>query len=572
MVLANKNLYILNGDAYKYRRFLIDIIWDCDIMSVYIEFIYKGETKMKKSSKVLSVALALCMMLSLMSFHVVAAEAEYSVLNDAYVRVIGRTEVITEGRSINWSQAGIEFKFTGTTAYVNVSSVTDAETNKYFNVSVDGNPECYRFKVNGTGWYSLVEAPLTYGEHTIRFTRSSEANASTGTVYIDKIKTDGEPSPTPEKERFIEFIGDSYTAGYGNLEKGGSKKTPENTDAWRAYAGYTMRKLNADGNIVAISGRGIAMNYINPDVANPSTKWLMPERWLYADVYNRNSYIPSEWNFDAQRDPHVVTVFLGTNDHNGTNPRGTGGELVKKTYTEFLKQLREEYPHTYIVAISKPSGCFPEEVTQAVKDCGGEENGIYRIILTTFVGDGADGHPYYTTAEKMGLELADFIEKIPNVWKGYNLNMGSLSDVKNTDWYYNAVKYVLDGGLMKNTTDTTFAPLSEVTRNEVSDTLKSAFGCDVNFSDSDLSKTVTKEELAYVLTQCAKAKGMDTTPLKKYPFKDKDEFSDWAVDSIYYMREKLVMFDFGGLTFEPKTVITRADLASNIRRFVERVK
>ena len=139
---------------------------------------------MKKSIRLLSIVLTLCMMISAMSFYVFAAEAEYSILDATYVRIIGRTEVIPEGRSINWSQAGIEFKFTGTTAYVNVSSVTDEATNKYMNVSVDGNPECYRFKVNGTGWYSLLEAPLAYGEHTIRLTRSSEANASSGTVYI----------------------------------------------------------------------------------------------------------------------------------------------------------------------------------------------------------------------------------------------------------------------------------------------------------------------------------------------------------------------------------------------------
>ena len=526
---------------------------------------------MKKSIRLLSVILTLCMMISAMSFQVLAAE-EYSILDTTYVRVIGRTEVTADGRSINWSQAGIEFKFTGTTAYVNVSSVTDAEVNKYLNVSVDNNPECYRFKVNGTGWYSLVEAPLASGEHTIRLTRSSEANASSGTVYIDKIKTDGKPSPTEEKERFIEFIGDSYTAGYGNLELGGKTKTPENTDAWRAYAGYTMRKLNADGNIIAISGRGIAMNYINPDVTKPSTTWLMPERWLYSDVYNRSAHIPAKWDFEAQRDPHVVTVFLGTNDNNGTNPRGTGGALVKEKYTEFLKQLREEYPHTFIVAISKPDGCFPAEVTQAVKDCGGEENGIYRLILTTFVGDGVGGHPYYTSAEKIGIEVADFIDAIPNVWKGYNLNMGALSDVKKTDWYYNAIKYVLDNGYMKNATETTFAPLTEVTKKDAKEILKDAFGCDVSFKDNDLSKVVTKEELAYVLTQCAKAKGVEVNPKKKYPFKDSGEFSDWAVDAIYFMREKLVMFDFGGLVYEPKTAITRADLASNIRRFAERIK
>ena len=527
---------------------------------------------MKKSIRALSVILTVCMIFSAMSFYVFAAEEEYSVLNDTYVRVVGRTEVIDKGRSINWSQAGIEFKFTGTSASVYVSFVSDASVNKYLNVSVDGNPECYRFRVNDIGWYSLTETPLASGEHTVRLTRSSEANASSGTVYIDKIKTDGKPSPTPEKERFIEFIGDSYTAGYGNLELGGKTKTPENTDAWRAYAGYAMRKLDADGNIIAISGRGIAMNYIAPEKATPSTTWLMPERWLYSDVYNTSSYIPSKWDFEANRDPHVVTIFLGTNDNNGTNPRGTGGALVKDKYIQFLRQLREEYPHTYIVAISKPSGCFPEEVTEAVKECGGEENGIYRLILTTFVGDGVGGHPYYTSAEKIGIEVADFIDAIPNVWKGYNLNMGSLSDVKNTDWYYNAVKYVIDGGYMPKVSDTDFAPMSEITRKDAKDIIKNALGYDVTFSDKDLSKAVTKEELAYVLTQCAKAKGMDMSVKKKYPFRDSAEFSDWAVDSIYYMREKLVMFDFGGLVFEPKTVVTRADFASNLRRFIERIK
>ncbi len=527
---------------------------------------------MKRCSKILSVVLVLCMLFSVMSFHVLAQDSEYSVLDSTYVRIIGRTEVIDRGRSTNWPQAGIEFKFTGTNAYINVSSVNDANTNKYFNVSIDGNPECYRMKINDAGWYALSETPLANGEHTIRFTRSSEANAASGAVYIDKIKTDGVPSPTAQKERFIEFIGDSYTAGYGNLELGGSTKTPENTDAWRAYAGYTMRKLDADGTIIATSGRGIAMNYIGPNVTKPSTNWLMAERWLYSDVKSDNSYIPTKWDFETQRDPHVVTVFLGTNDNNGTNPRGTGGALVKEKYLEFLRQLREEYPHTFIVAISKPSGCFPEEVTQAVNEAGGEANGIYRLILTTFVGDGVGGHPYYTSAEKIGLELADFIETIPNVWKGYNLNVGSLTDVKKTDWYYNAVKYVLDGEYMAKVTDTTFNPEALVTKKELKEILKANFNTDVVFKVGDDSSNVTKEDLAYALTECAKAKGKEISSEKKYPFKDLAEFSDWSVDSVYYMRESLVMFDFGGLTFEPKAVMTRADVASNLRRFIERIK
>ena len=67
---------------------------------------------MKKSIRLLSIILTLCMMISAMSFQVLAAE-EYSILDTTYVRVIGRTEVTADGRSINWSQAGIEFKFTG---------------------------------------------------------------------------------------------------------------------------------------------------------------------------------------------------------------------------------------------------------------------------------------------------------------------------------------------------------------------------------------------------------------------------------------------------------------------------
>ena len=84
----------------------------------------------------------LCLLMLCSFFSVFAETLEYSVLNNEYVRVLGRGEVINDNaRTFNWPNSGFEFEFSGTKAEVYVDRATiigiDKDVNgSYFNVAI----------------------------------------------------------------------------------------------------------------------------------------------------------------------------------------------------------------------------------------------------------------------------------------------------------------------------------------------------------------------------------------------------------------------------------------------------
>ena len=171
---------------------------------------------MKK--KILSLLLCLTMIISVVT--VKADNNEYSLINGGYVRLLGRGEIIEESRTFNWPNAGFEFKFSGNSAQVYVDySTFDSEKyhGSYFTMAVyDGDKlvRTERMKLV-TGWNTIYTyAEGDPAEKTIMLVRSSEA--CRGTLRMSLIRTDSIPSATQPRQRLIEFIGDSYTAGYGN--------------------------------------------------------------------------------------------------------------------------------------------------------------------------------------------------------------------------------------------------------------------------------------------------------------------------------------------------------------------
>mgnify|MGYP003313261544 CR=1 FL=1 len=196
---------------------------------------------------------------------------DYS-LTDDNVRFIGRNDINSYGRALYWPGTGFEFNFKGTSADVYVNHLTKAA---YFNVIIDnGAPNRIQL---ATGWNSIAK-DLTDAEHTVKFIRSSES--VDGRAYFGDIRIKGDaPSPTLAPTRKIEFYGDSFTVGYGNIETNMSAtKSAVNTDNYYSYANVASRQLGAESSIIAHSGRGIAINY------SGSTTKTIPDISVYGDV------------------------------------------------------------------------------------------------------------------------------------------------------------------------------------------------------------------------------------------------------------------------------------------------
>lgn len=351
-------------------------------------------------------ALMLVSVLILISIGTMAVQAETAEynLNKKYVRFIGRNELNeVYGTAINWPGAGFEFKFTGTCADVEVNHKTAAA---YFTVIID-NGEPTRVEL-AQGW-NVIATGLEESEHTVKLLRSSEGKD--GCIYFGKLRADGVPSPTTEPRKKIEFYGDSFTVGYGNLAAAGERKSAANTDNYCAYPSIAARKLGAEASIIAESGRGIAINN-SGSLTNP-----IPIMSKYCDI-PASAGEHQLWDH-SKFIPQVVSVFLGINDNAGDSESGVENptELVTTTYKEFITELRGYYPKANIILCSRPSGCYQGAIDNVFAELSETDTKLHRFYFDPCTATGIAGHPTAAEHEVLAEQLVAYINTIDNVWQ-----------------------------------------------------------------------------------------------------------------------------------------------------------
>jgi len=95
-------------------------------------------------------------------------------------------------------------------------------------------------------------------------------------ILIHDIQIDGEWEEMEESKELLEFVGDSWTVGYGNLHS----DSPDG-DCTKAWAALLAGLSNSEYRLIAASGHGIAKNYGENPLQNPSLpekyKWIRPD-------------------------------------------------------------------------------------------------------------------------------------------------------------------------------------------------------------------------------------------------------------------------------------------------------
>ncbi len=177
-------------------------------------------------------------------------------------------------------------------------------------------------------------------------------------------------------------------------------------------------------------------------------------------------------------------------------------------------------------------------------------------------------------------------------------------DVTEGDWFYDAVRYAYENGLMDGVGDNLFAPNSQTTRAqlvtilyrlegepEVSGTSgfsdvaagiwytdavawAAANGIVNGTTDTTFApgEDITREQLVTVLYRYAEAKGYDVSAradLSAYP--DADQIQSYAAESVAWAVAEGLIQGFEDNTLRPAGNATRAQIATILMRFCEGV-
>ena len=252
--------------------------------------------------------------------------------SDSHIEYTGRVLVDGTDVTYDWSGVYARIRFNGPYLAMKCSDTK----NCWFNLWTDKEmtPEADRtFIVAAKDTLIVLAEGLGKGEHEVILQKRTEGEQGKFTVH--SFLTEGEILQAEgRKERHIEFIGDSYTCGYGT-------ESPDKDDPFLAetencnltYAAITARYFDADFNLVSHSGQGIIRNYDN---FGPG--YHMPDR--YTQTFD-NDREPLWTASAAPYTPDVVVIYLGTNDF--STAQQPHEESFRNNYIRLLRSIKANY-------------------------------------------------------------------------------------------------------------------------------------------------------------------------------------------------------------------------------------
>lgn len=180
----------------------------------------------------------------------------------------------------------------------------------------------------------------------------------------------------------------------------------------------------------------------------------------------------------------------------------------------------------------------------------------------------------------------------------------TFSDVKETDWFYKGVSYVVENGMMNGVGDNQFAPNAPLTREMLAVVLynmekqpestgvnpfadvkadmwytdaivwANANGIVAGYDNSTfgLGDSITREQLAAILYRYAQLKGYDVTEKADLTgYADSASISGYAVEAMQWANANGIVNGMTETTLAPQGTATRAQVATMLMNFCENV-
>jgi hypothetical protein len=323
----------------------------------------------------------------------------------AGVRWFGRVDVSDPNAiKLAWSGSGFVGSVNGPVVSVKLKTVGGGDI--FFQPVVDGKAGT-RFSVAAAEKTIELAKGLPAGAHRVELYRETEGKGFGYSVFSGFAA--GAPAAVPPfSGRLIEVIGDSISAGYGNLgsemhpnygpdPSGGCRFTSETESAYLAYSHVAARAVEADASVLAGSGWGIYSGF------GGNTQEVMP--LLYGNTLGQTA-MPA-WSFAAK--PQAVVINLGTNDASAKN---LTADKFKPAYTAFISTIRGKYPDALILcAVGSLLGQAEHAdtvkfISEIISELGGKGDKKLKLLdlgtQDVLAGTGCDWHPSSAEDARMG--------------------------------------------------------------------------------------------------------------------------------------------------------------------------
>ena len=328
---------------------------------------------------------------------------------DSRITYVGRTLANEDGVSFDYSATYARVTFTGCYVALRASSSEPIEFNLWIDHPFAAEPDkVIRIDSRDTTVVLYTSSKRDKKEHQLLIQRRVEGEH--GITVFRSWDIDGELRQAPAlAERQIEFVGDSYTCGYGTENSVRTDPyTIETQNPAKTYAAILARYFGADYWTISHSGMGIARNY-NSKFAG----WYMPDRYTQTFDMSRDSAWVAA---DHPLRPQITVIYLGANDFS-TRMQPHIDDYAAH-YVRLLKQIKSNYgaAHPILCVAPKVSELCIQYVARAAHDAGMENvyfTGVFEgIHLNTNENLGASWHPNYLGHQKIAYSLLPYVSTL----------------------------------------------------------------------------------------------------------------------------------------------------------------
>ena len=435
--------------------------------------------------------------------------------------------------------------------------------------------DTHKLTIQGNGTFGAIEAASGAAEAAksgIEVTSGHFAKPVNEDYLADSVKAQLESASNPEAPY-------SY---YPSLEAAQAAAQP----------GDTITEVNATTGGTKYT---VTLDYADGETANSlytvteGTKLTLPtpsrSGYTFEGWYDGSSRVSSPYKVMKDVTLTAEWDYNGSSSSSGSIRYTVSVEDTDNGSVE-VSPTRASKGSTVTVTVKPDEGYELDELT--VTDKNGDS------VKLTDKGDGK--YTFKMPASKVTVEAVFTAAKVEGL---------PFTDVTSGDWFYDAVAYVYDKGMMEGTTDTTFAPTMNLTRSMIAqvlynleerpeapgaagftDVAAGAWYADaVNWAAArgivkgydtgafGPEDSVTREQLAAILYRYAQVKGYDTTQggMAVREFSDSASISDWAQEAMAWAVNAQVLSGKGNGVLDPQGTATRAEVAQMLMNFGEHV-